>query len=54
MLRVEAPSTNANQGGSELHLHVNQQLRGPQVTEIEQWPALAKNRSGEAQGLEQH
>lgn len=42
------------EGGSELHLHVNQQLRGPQVTEIEQWPALAKNRSGKAQGLEQH
>lgn len=51
-----APRTgrNASRGGSELHLHVNQQLRGSQVTEIEQWPALAKNRSGEAQGLEQH
>lgn len=46
--------SNASQGGSKLHLHVNQQLRGPQVTEIEQWPALAKNRSGEARGLEQH
>lgn len=38
----------------EADLHVNQQELGPQVTEIEQWPAQAKNRSGAVRGLEQH
>ncbi len=38
----------------EADLHVNQQEHGPQVTEIEQWPAQAINRSGAVQGLEQH
>ncbi len=33
---------------------MNQQEHGPQVTEIEQWPAQAINRSGAVQGLEQH
>jgi len=38
----------------EADLHVNQQEHGPQVTEIEQWPARAINRSGAVRGLEQH
>lgn len=38
----------------EADLHVNQQELGPQVTEIEQWPAQAINRSGAVRGLEQH